>query len=103
MPRNAVIFVFGFIENLLRFLGMCNDNVWFISKNLKWIIYFFSFYPYALFECLKKEESRVKGGRIIQLPYLEFFKEGGEGLGGVSTTSNPSFLIPLNWRDLKGE
>ena len=80
MPRNAFIFVFGFIENLLRFLGMCNDNVWFISKNLKWIIYFFSFYPYALFECLKKEGSRVKGGRIIQLPYLEFFKEGGGGV-----------------------
>ena len=33
-------------------------------------------------------------------------KEGGRGLerfGGVSITSNPSFLIPPNWRDLEGE
>ena len=45
----------------------------------------------------KRRESRVKGGRVIQLPCLEvFLKKEGEGLGGVSTTSNPSFLIPPN-------
>ena len=26
-----------------------------------------------------------------------------EGFGGALTTSNPSFLIPQNWRDLEGE
>ena len=40
MPRNIVIPMFGFIRKLLRFLGMWDDNVWFIPKNLKWIIYF---------------------------------------------------------------
>ena len=49
-------------------------------KILNELFIFFSFYPYALFECLKKKGSRVKGGRIIQLLYLEFFKEGGGGV-----------------------
>ena len=40
MPRNVAILIFGFIGNLLRFLEMWDDNVWFIPKNLKWIIYF---------------------------------------------------------------
>ena len=30
-------------------------------------------------------------------------KNEGEEFGGVSTTSNPLFLIPPNWRDLEGE
>ena len=51
--------------------------------------------------------SRVEGGRVIQLPYLEVFKgflrKEGEEFGGVSTTSNLSFLILSNWRDLEGE
>ena len=48
-------------------------------------------------------ESRIKGGRVIQLPCLEvFLKKEGEGFGGISTTSNLSFLIPQNWRDLEG-
>ena len=29
--------------------------------------------------------------------------EEGEGFGGVLTTSNPSFFIPPNLRDLEGE
>ena len=32
-----------------------------------------------------------------------FLKKEGEEFGGVLTTSNPSFLIPKNWRDLEGE
>ena len=40
-------------------------------------------------------------GHIIRdLWPVWMFKKGG---GGVSTTSNPSFLILPNWRDLKGE
>ena len=53
----------------------------------------------GLFGSLKKE-----GGRIIQLPCLKvFLRKEGEGFGGVSTTSNSSFLISPNWRDLEGE
>ena len=32
-----------------------------------------------------------------------FLRNEREGFGRVSTTSNPSFLIPPNWRDLEGE
>ena len=49
MPWNVTIPMFGFIENLIKFLGMWDDNVWFIFKNLKWIIY--SFYSILSFEC----------------------------------------------------
>ena len=49
MPWNVTIPMFGFIENLIKFIGMWDDNVWFISKNLKWIIY--SFYSILSFEC----------------------------------------------------
>ena len=38
--RNVTIPMFGFIRNLLRFLGMWDNNIWFISRNLKWINYF---------------------------------------------------------------
>ena len=57
----------------------------------------------ACLDVKKRMGSRVKGGRVIQLPYLEVFKgmRGGGGFGGILTTSNPSFLI--NWRDLEGE
>ena len=54
----------------------------------------------GLFGSFKKEGGRVNGGRVIQLPYLEVFYgrrgKGLKGFGGVSTTSNPSFLIPPN-------
>ena len=49
IPRNVAIPMFGFIRNLLRFLGMWDDNVWFIHRNLKWIIYFF--HSILIFEC----------------------------------------------------
>ena len=32
-----------------------------------------------------------------------FLRKEEEGFERVSTTSNPSFLIPQNWRDLEGE
>ena len=35
--------------------------------------------------------------------FISFLRKKGEGFGRVSTTSNPSFLISPNWRDLKGE
>ena len=61
----------------------------------------------ACLEVKKWRGSRVKGGGVVQLPCLGVFLrkegEGLEGFGGVSTTSNPSFLIPPNWRDLEGE
>ena len=51
-----------------------------------------------------KAGSRVKSGRVIQLSCLKvFLRKEEEGFWGVSTTSNPSFLIPPNWRDLEGE
>ena len=65
--------------------------------------------PQSLIACLevrKRRGSKVKGGggRVIQLPCLEvFLKKEGEGFGGVSTSSNPSFLISPNWRDLERE
>ena len=40
MPRNIVIPMFGFSENILKFLEMRDDNVWFILRDLKLIIYF---------------------------------------------------------------
>ena len=35
MPRNVAVSMFGFIRNLLRFIGIWEDNVWFIYRNLK--------------------------------------------------------------------
>ena len=34
----------------------------------------------GLFGCLKRRGSRVKGERVIQLPYLEVFKEEEGGV-----------------------
>ena len=28
----------------------------------------------------EEEESRVEGGELVKLPYLDFFKRGGEGI-----------------------
>ena len=58
----------------------------------------------GLFESLKKkgEQSRQRESNLITL-FGSFLRKEGEEFGGVSTTSNPSFLIPPNWRDLKGE
>ena len=39
MPRNIAIPMFGFIENLLRFLEMWDDNIWFIPRNLELFIF----------------------------------------------------------------
>ena len=41
MPKNVIIPMFGLIENLIRFLQMWDYNIWFIPRNLKWILYFF--------------------------------------------------------------
>ena len=61
----------------------------------------------GMFGSLKNEGSRVEGGRVIQLPCFEVFygRRGKslEGFGGISTTFNPSFLIPPNWRDFEEE
>ena len=57
-----------------------------------------------MFGSLKRRGSKVKGERVIQLPYLKvFLRKEREGFRGVLTTSNSSFLIPQNWRDLAGE
>ena len=60
MPKNVIILLFSFIGNFLRFLGMCDDNVWFIFRNLKWINYFS--HSILRFECelsslLKKKKN----------------------------------------------
>ena len=58
----------------------------------------------ACVDVKKRRGSRVEGGRVIQLPCLKvFLRKEGKGFGGVSTISNPSFSIPPNWRNLKGE
>ena len=53
------------------------------------------------------EGSRVEGGKVCLITLFEcFLREEGErfwGFGGILTTSNPSFLISPNLRDLEGE
>ena len=59
---------------------------------------------YGLFGCLKKKEEQSRGRESNSITLFEsFLRNEREGFGGVSTTSNPSFLIPQNWRDLGGE
>ena len=64
------------------------------------------FFLMACLEVKKRRESKVEEGRENQILCLEVFYEirgrDLEGFGGVSITSNPSFLIPSNWRDLEG-
>ena len=54
---------------------------------------------------VKKREGEYSRGRENNSITLfgNFLRNEGEGFGGVSTTSNPSFLILQNWRDLEGE
>ena len=58
----------------------------------------------GLFGCLKKEGeySRERESNSITL-FGSFLKKEGKRFGEVSTTSNPSFLISPNLRDLEGE
>ena len=53
------------------------------------------------------EGSRVEGGKVCLITLFEcFLRDEGEGFGGfggILTTSNPSFLISPNLRDLEGE
>ena len=50
------------------------------------------------------EESRLEGGRVSYITLFGcFLREEGERFGRVLTTSNSSFLISQNWRNLKGE
>ena len=50
------------------------------------------------------DESSVQEGRVSWIILFEcFLWEEREEFGGVLTTSNSSFLIPPNWRDLEGE
>ena len=67
MPRNVVIPMFGFIRNLLRFLGMWNDNVWFIPRNLKWIIYF----SHSIFRFKCELLSPFALGALVNNPFKE--------------------------------
>ena len=45
--------------------------------------------------------SRGRESNSINL-FRSFLRNEGDEFGGVSITSNPSFLIPQNWRDLEG-
>ena len=62
---------------------------------------------FSLIACLDGggvKGGRVDGGRVCQIILCEcFLREEEEGFGGVLTTSNFSFLIPPNWRNLEGE
>ena len=58
----------------------------------------------ACLEVWKKEEKQSKGRESNSITLLgSFLRNEEERFGGVSTNSNPSFLIPPNWRDLEGE
>ena len=50
--------------------------------------------------CLEVKKRRESNPITL---FERFLRKEREGFAGVSTTSNPSFLIPPNWRDLKGE
>ena len=53
---------------------------------------------------LKKEGEYGRGRESNSITLFgSFLRNGGEGFGRVPTTSNPSFLISPNWRDLDGE
>ena len=59
----------------------------------------------GMFGCKKKkegEQSRRKENNSITL-FGSFLRKEEEGIGRLSTTSNPLFLIPSNWRDLEEE
>ena len=58
MLKNVAILMFGFIGNLLRFLWMWDANVWFIPRNLKWIIYFS--HSILRFECVLPNPFKKK-------------------------------------------
>ena len=59
---------------------------------------------YDLFGSLKKEGEYSRGRESNSITLFgSFLRKEVEEFGEVSTTSNPSFLIPLNWRDLEGE
>ena len=57
----------------------------------------------GLFGCLKKEGEQSRGRESNSIILFGSFLRKEGGFGGVSTTSNISFLIPPNLRDLKGE
>ena len=48
----------------------------------------------ACLDVNKRRGSRVEERRVFNYLIWKFFKEVGKEFGGVSTTSNLSFLIP---------
>ena len=57
----------------------------------------------GLFGSLKNEEEYSRGESKSITLFGSFLRNEGEKFGGISTTSNPSFLISPNWRDFEGE
>ena len=58
----------------------------------------------ACLEVKKKEGEQSRGRKSNSITLFgSFLRKEGEEFGEVSTTSDPSFLIPPNWRDLEGE
>ena len=82
-----ISFIFSFVP-LFFYL-----DSWFFSHfpihSTRYIIFFFPWF-YLLYNTLF-ESFLKKEGRDL------------ERFGGVSTSSNPSFLIPPNWRDFERE
>ena len=86
-------------------------------RTIFWIDIYISFYKTTLYSSVNYEEdisfffkkivayiSKIgPPTSSINGLFRSFLRNEGEGFGGVSTTSNPSFLIPPNWRDLEGE
>ena len=59
---------------------------------------------YGMFGSLKKEGKYSRGSENNSITLFgSFLRKEGEEFEGVSTTSNPSFLISPNLRDLEGE
>ena len=57
-----------------------------------------------MFGSLKKEGKQSRGRESNSITLFEsFLRKEEEEFEGISTISNPSFLIPPNWRDLEGE
>ena len=57
-----------------------------------------------LFVCLKMKKKSGKGRECNSITLFgSFLMNEREGFGGILITSNPSFLISQNWRDLERE
>ena len=63
-------------------------NIFINNKKIIIIVYYFPFL-WPVWKLKKRRESRVKGGRVIQLPcFGSFLRKEGEEFGGVWRSFN---------------